>query len=115
MNSRILFGPILVVTGLLAVAVLSVGTVANAGSPERSFLKSGKSARSNVIELRRRVRRRIHLPIGPSYVYYDYPYYYSRGYYPTHITSYVYYPYSYYSGYYTRHSKSPRRHRARRN
>ena len=42
---------------------------------------------------------RIHLPIGPSYVYYDYPYYYSRGYYPTHIGGYVYYPYYYYGSY----------------
>ena len=29
--------------------------------------------------------------MGPSYVYYDYPYYYSRGHYPTHIGGYVYY------------------------
>ena len=28
---------------------------------------------------------RIHLRIGPSYSGYDFPYYYSRGYYPTHI------------------------------
>ena len=38
---------------------------------------------------------RIYLPIGPSYIYYDYPYYYSRGHYPTHIGGYVYYPYNY--------------------
>ena len=53
-----------------------------------------------MIEIKRRGRGpRIHLPIGPSYVYYDYPYYYSRGYYPTHIGGYVYYPYNYYRSY----------------
>jgi hypothetical protein len=33
----------------------------------------------------------IYLPVGPSSRYYDYSYYYSRGYYPTHIGGYVYY------------------------
>ena len=51
-----------------------------------------------MIEIKRRGRGpRIHLPIGPSSVYYDYPYYYSRGHYPTHIGGYVYYPYYYYT------------------
>ncbi len=45
-----------------------------------------------MIEVKRRGRGvTIYLPIGPSYLYYDYPYYYSRGYYPTHIGGYVYY------------------------
>ena len=38
------------------------------------------------------------LPIAPTYRAYDWPYYYSRGHYPTHIgPGYVYYgyPYSY--------------------
>ncbi len=45
----------------------------------------------------------MYLPVGPSYLYYDYPYYYSRGYYPTHIgPHYIFYgfPYSYRGGYY---------------
>jgi hypothetical protein len=68
-----------------------------------------------VIEFKRRARgRRIHLPIGPSYIYYDYPYYYSRGHYPTHIGGYVYYPY-YYGSQYTRYRGSPRRQRAHKN
>ena len=59
----------------------------------------------------------IYLPIAPSYLYYDYPYYYSRGYYPTHIgPGFIYYgyPYSYYRSYY-RGPGSPRRPKARRN
>ncbi|NJO33170.1 MAG: hypothetical protein HC869_08505 [Rhodospirillales bacterium] len=47
------------------------------------------------------------MPIAPSYLYYDYPYYYSRGYYPTHIgRGFVYfgYPYAYYKRrYYSRY------------
>ena len=58
---------------------------------------------------------RIYLPIGPGYIYYDYPYYYSRGYYPTHIGGYVYYPRYYYSRSYYRGPGSARRQRARRN
>ncbi len=99
MSSRSLFASTLM-TCLLAVGFLGVAPVSKAESIERSFLKPGESARNNVIELKRRVRgRRIHLPIGPSYVYYDYPYYYSRGYYPTHIGGYVYYPSYNYGGY----------------
>jgi hypothetical protein len=81
---------------------------------KRSLLKPAESAGNKVIELKRRVRgRRIHLPIGPSYVYYDYPYYYSRGYYPTHIRGYVYYPYYYYyRSHYPRYGGSARRQRA---
>ena len=36
------------------------------------------------------------MPIAPSYRYYDYPYYYSRGYYPIHIRpGFIYYGYPY--------------------
>lgn len=41
----------------------------------------------------------MYLPLGPSYIYYDYPYYYSRGFYPTHIgPRYVYYGHPYFYG-----------------
>jgi hypothetical protein len=43
------------------------------------------------------------LPIAPSYLAYDYPYYFSRGHYPTHIRpGYIYYgqPYDVYIGSY---------------
>ena len=45
------------------------------------------------------------IPIAPSYLYYDYPYYYSRGYYPTHIgPGFIYYGHPYYkSRYYLRY------------
>jgi hypothetical protein len=85
----------------LAVGCLGTAQVAHAGSSGEPTLKRGKSAKDIVIDIKRRGRApRIHLPIGPSSVYYDYPYYYSRGYYPTHIGGYVYYPYHYYRRYY---------------
>jgi hypothetical protein len=91
MSSRFFLASILMAC-LLAVGFLGLAPAASAESGRQSFLKPGESVRNNVIEFKRRVRgRRIHLPVGPSYVYYDYPYYYSRGYYPTHIGGYVYY------------------------
>ena len=96
MSSRNLFASILMPC-LLAVGFLVIAPVANAASDRQSFLKPGKSARNNVIKIKHRSGAvRIHLPVGPGYVYCDYPYYYSRGHYPTHIGGYVYYPHSYY-------------------
>jgi hypothetical protein len=82
---------------LLAFGFLSIAQVANAAdSGERSYMKAAKSGRSHVITVKpRRYGPRIYLPIGPGSVYCDYPYYYSRGHYPTHIGGYVYYPYNY--------------------
>lgn len=89
MNRWSLFAAILA-TGFLAVGVLAAVPVDNSAW---AGAKSRESGRNYVLESERRVRRsRIPLPIGPSYIYYDYPYYYSRGYYPTHIGGYVYYP-----------------------
>lgn len=113
MSSRNSFVSILI-TCLLAVGCLGVAAGTNAASAGKSFQKSRESTRNYVLESRRRDRGvRIFLPIGPSYIYYDYPYYYSRGYYPTHIGGYVYYPYNYYSSGYDRGS-GPRRRWARR-
>ena len=82
---------------LLAVGLLGAVPAANAASAGRTILKPGENARNNVNEFRHRSRGpRIHLPMDPAYVYFDYPYYYSRGYYPTHIGGYVYYS-SYFS------------------
>jgi hypothetical protein len=104
MRNRNLFASILM-AGLLAVSFLGIAPVANGESGRESFRKPGKSAKNVVIEIKRRARGpRIPLPIGPGYVYYDYPYYYSRGYYPTHIGGYVYYPSSYYRSYYRGHN-----------
>jgi hypothetical protein len=99
MISRNLFAPILVVSSLAA-ASFGIAPVANAESGGQS-LKAGKVSGDSVIGAKRRFRHRfrsvkIHLPIGPTSVYYDYPYYYCRGHYPTHIGGYVYYPYPYY-------------------
>lgn len=87
---------------LLAVGCLGTAPETNAASVGPSVLDRGDSARNNVIKVKRRGRVRIHLPIGPSYTYYDYPYYYSRGYYPESIGGYVYYPYELYRRYYPR-------------
>jgi hypothetical protein len=107
--------PALLTAGLLAVGCLGLAPPAMAGSSERLAAKPHKAYGGNAIELKRRVRgRRILLPMGPAYIYYDYPYYYSRGYYPTHIGGYVYYPYHYYYRRYTKHGTSPRRPRGRR-
>ena len=61
-----------------------------------------------MIEIKDRGRGpRTYVPIAPSYRYYDYPYYYSRGYYPIHIRpGFIYYGYpyaSYRSLYYRRY------------
>jgi hypothetical protein len=92
--------PSILMACLLAVGSLGITPMANAEARGQSVLKSGKNARIGAIKIKP-LRRgpRIHLPIGPSYVYYDYPYYHSRGYYPTHIGGYIYYPYSYYRRY----------------
>ena len=100
MSSRNLFASILMA------CLLTVGleAVASAG---QSFLKPGENARNNVIEIKDRSRGAWpNLPIAPSYRAYDWPYYYRRGHYPTHIgPGYVYYgyPYSYKTGNYPRY------------
>lgn len=104
MSSRNLFASFLMAC-LLAAGTFGIAPVANAASAGMSLPKRGESARSYVIEIKRRGRGpRIHLPRGPGYIYYDYPYYYSRGYYPTHIGGYVYYPY-YSRNYYPRYGE----------
>ena len=109
MSSRKLFA------SLLTACLLTVGS-GGAASAGQSFLKPGESATNNAIEIKDRGRGAWpNLPIAPSYLAYDYPYYYSRGYYPTHIGGYVYYPNYYYSRSYYRGPGSARRQRARRN
>ena len=87
---------------VLAVDILVIAPATNGASAGQSAAAQRVSARSYVLESRRRSRGvRIALPRGPSQIYNDYPYYYARGYYPRHIGGYVYYP-SLYSG--TRYS-----------
>jgi hypothetical protein len=111
MSSRKLFASIRMAS-LLAIGLLGFTPVASAASGSLILLHPGKSAANNVVEIKSRDRGpRLYTPIAPSYLYYDYPYYYSRGHYPTHIgPGFIYYgyPYSYYkSRYYL--SKRPRR------
>ena len=97
---------------LLAVGFLGVESVTNAASAGESILKPGESATNYLLGSKLRGRStRIHLHIILPYMYYDYPYYYCRGYYPTHIGGYVYYPFSrsYYPRYGDRCSNLHRR------
>lgn len=81
----------LLTSGVL-VALLGFAPATDAASGGRADVKYAQSARAYSLERRRRSRPlRIPLPVGPSYTYFDYPYYYSRGYYPTHIGGYFYY------------------------
>jgi hypothetical protein len=116
-SSRNLFAPVLMAS-LLAVGLLGVAPAAGADSGGHS-LKAGRIAGNNAICTKRRFKRRfrsvkVHLPVGPTSVYYDYPYYYSRGHYPTHIGGYVYYPYHLNRRYHPRYvgRGSLRRHRS---
>ena len=119
MTSRNLFASILTAC-LLAVGFSGIAPAADAASVGPSFLKPGESAGNHVIEIKTRGRgSRLYLPIVP-YIAYDYPYYYSRGYYPTHIApGFVYFGYPYhYRGYYWAYSRgreSSRRQRGRGN
>ena len=91
---------------LLAAAFLGITPVTNAAPAGSLFPPSGKGLANNVIEINDRGRvPRTYVPIAPSYRYYDYPYYYSRGYYPIHIRpGFIYYgyPYASYRGLYSR-------------
>ena len=100
MSSRNLFASI-----LMACLLTVLG---DAASARQYFMKPSESARNNVIEIKHRGRGPWpNLPIAPSYLAYDWPYYYNRGHYPTHVgPGYVYYgyPYSYRrSSYYQRY------------
>jgi hypothetical protein len=82
---------------LLAVSFLNAAPVANAASAGPSILNPGKNVGNNVVEIKSRGRSlRLYLPITP-YIAYDFPYYYSRGFYPTHIEpGFIYYGFPYY-------------------
>jgi hypothetical protein len=85
---------------LLAACLLGLVPAANAAPAGPTVLNPGKSPGSHVVQIGKRGRAGpIYVPIAPSYRYYDYPYYYSRGYYPIHIRpGFIYYgyPYSHY-------------------
>jgi hypothetical protein len=79
---------------LLLFVLMALGAlqfdVASAAPAAQTALALGGDARATVIpvgQTRRGYRRR---SIAPSYTYYDYPYYRSRGYYPTHIPGFLY-------------------------
>jgi hypothetical protein len=111
MSSRNPFA-LLLMSCLLAVGYLAIASMTNDASAGKR--KPAVSGRSFALEMKRRGRGpRIPLPMGPSSIYYDYPYYYSRGHYPTHIGGYVYYPRNYYTRGLSRGPGSSQRPRAR--
>jgi hypothetical protein len=90
----------------MALGFLFVAPAADAASIAPSVRMPDASA--GVVEVTYRGRgRRFFLPIAPSYQYYDYPYEYSVGRYPTHIKpGFIYFgrPFSYYSrSYYSKY------------
>ncbi len=105
MSSQTIYASVLMAC-LLTLGFGGPVRVANAAPAGLSVAKPGAGEGSNVIQIkRRRGSRRTVFPIAPSYQAYDYPYYYSRGYYPRHIgRGYVYYgqPYLAPRGYYRR-------------
>jgi hypothetical protein len=80
---------------LLAAGMLAIPLSVSAEAGGQSLHEPGRSAGgSGRLRLKRPPRGiLIHLPRGPTRIYDEYPYYYSRGYYPTHMGGYVYYPY----------------------
>ncbi len=111
MTSRNSFASLLMPC-LLAVGFLGIASMTDDASGKSIRKRDG--GRNFVLEMQRRGRgARIPLPMGPSSIYYDYPYYYSRGHYPTHIGGYVYYPRNYYTRGLSRGPGSSQRPKAR--
>lgn len=105
MHIRAPFSAIALSGLLLALAAVPPSSAAPINAaPLASLTKAG--AQSNLLQdvrhrrrAHKRLTRRHYVPIAPNYSAYDYPYYFARGYYPTHIgPGYIYYgrPYSYY-------------------
>jgi hypothetical protein len=95
---------------LLSVTSLGTAPEANAEMRGQSSLKMKRVFGKHATRLKRRdTGVRIYLPRGPGSVYEDYPYYYSRGYYPRRIGGYVYYPSYYYYPRYKGYRRSLRR------
>jgi hypothetical protein len=101
MTSRDSFASLLMACGVTLGLASLVPLDNAAGAP---LLKPGESASNDVIEIKDSSRGPA--PIAPSYLAYDWPYYFGRGHYPTHIgPGYVYYgyPYTYRTSHYRRY------------
>lgn len=104
---------LLLMSTALVAGLLWFASVANTLPAAPVTLKPDQNAKSYVVKIKRRRKRRvrIRLPRGPAYIYHDYPYYYARGFYPKHIGGYIYYPHVpiYYRTYRDRCAKQGRR------
>ena len=73
-------------TCLLIAGLQVLGSATNVAFAWQLLPTPATKTASDVIEIKNRVRGPWPiLPIAPSYLAYDYPYYYNRGHYPTHI------------------------------
>jgi hypothetical protein len=91
-SSRNLFAPTLMAC-TLAIGFLGSTPAAATDINRPRYVKPGKFVKADVPKIRVYGRGvKIRAPVGPASVYCEYPYYYSRGHYPTHIGGYVYYP-----------------------
>lgn len=87
---------LILIACLLMVGLESLVPVDNTASAGQLYLNADRSAKDDVIESKRRyLTQRIYLPVGPGFLYYDYPLNDSRGHYPSHIGGYIYYGYLY--------------------
>ncbi len=80
-------------SGLMACTLIAGLDGSQQPADAASTMKPGKNAKIYAKRLKRHgIGPRFYLPIGPSYLAYDYPYSDSRGYYPKHIgPGYIYY------------------------
>jgi hypothetical protein len=101
MRSRNLVASVLTAC-LLTVGFSGVSSMATGASAAETSDKPNQRTKHHVRKAKRHyeARRyedhrfeapRAYLPVGPSYLFHDYPYYYSRGYYPTHVGPHVVY------------------------
>jgi hypothetical protein len=96
MTRRTLSASLSIIPVLAGCCLIGLAAMSTAVSAGNASAKARDGSRNYVLESGRRGRphsrpQRIYLPIGPSYVYQDYPYYYRRGHYPRHIGGYVYF------------------------
>lgn len=111
MNSRKVLAAIMMAC-LLTIGLTGFAPAAKAASIGKSLLNNPSvSMKKDVTNIGYR-KDNYHFapgnypPIAPTYRYYDFPYYYSRGYYPKHIRGYINFLYDYRCDYYyTKYSR----------
>jgi hypothetical protein len=85
------------VSCLVAVAVVAAAPPVGIGADGVGHAHAKSSRHAATVGVHRSGRYRVRtvryfLPTGPGIIYYDYPYFYARGFYPRHIRSCLSYP-----------------------